>query len=194
MSDRSIAIIPARGGSQRIPLKNILEFHGKPIIAHSILTARLCGLFDKVIVSTDDQRIASVARAYGSKIHQRSRMLAQDEVGTQEVTAAVLNWWTQCAHGTLPEFACCIYATAPMLHPGDLIAAAALKPRHSYVYVPGYFYFGHTLAFIAAVPIEAGFEMPFPGSRYIDINTEDDWRRAEGMYQEMKRPQTEATG
>ena len=190
----NIAIIPARAGSKRIPKKNVRPFHGKPILAYSIETAIKCGLFEAVVVSTEDQDFAAVAKHYGAKVHMRPARLADDITGTQEVMRSALTWWKD-THGDQPsELACCIYATAPMLHPGDLIAAAALKPRHSYVYVPGYFYFGHTLAFIAAVPIEDGFEMPFPGSRYIDINTEDDWRRAERMYQEMRRPQTEAAG
>ena len=88
-----IAVIPARGGSKRIPRKNIRAFAGKPIIAYSIAAARECGLFDRIIVSTDDEEIAAVARAFGAETpFRRPPELSDDHTGTDPVTAHALTW------------------------------------------------------------------------------------------------------
>ena len=81
-----IAIIPARGGSKRIPKKNIKEFSGKPIIAWSIEAAKMCNMFDRIIVSTDDFEIASIAKQYGADVpFMRPKNLADDYTGTSAV-------------------------------------------------------------------------------------------------------------
>jgi len=106
---KSIAIIPARGGSKRIPRKNIKDFFGKPLIAYSIETALKSELFDKVVVSTDDEEIAQIAQMYGAEVLQRPKELADDFTGTGDVTAHALSVYR--GYG----FVCTIYATAPLL-------------------------------------------------------------------------------
>ncbi len=106
---RSIAIIPARGGSKRIPKKNIKDFFGKPLIAYSIQTALKSELFEKVVVSTDDDKIEKIAKEYGAEVLKRPKELADDFTGTGDVTKHALSVYKGY------EFACTIYATAPML-------------------------------------------------------------------------------
>jgi CMP-N-acetylneuraminic acid synthetase len=89
----NIAIIPARGGSKRIPRKNIKPFHGKPMIAYSIDAAIASGCFDKVIVSTDDQDIADVAKQYGAEVpFLRPADIADDYATTMDVMAHAIQW------------------------------------------------------------------------------------------------------
>lgn len=116
----NIAVIPARGGSKRIPRKNIKPFCGKPMIAWSIAAARQSGCFDRIIVSTDDDEIAAVAEAHGADApFRRPANLANDHTPTVPVIAHAVRW----QQTTAPvERACCIYATAPMLRPADLQA------------------------------------------------------------------------
>lgn len=115
-----VAIIPARGGSKRIPHKNIKPFAGKPIIGYSIEAAKECGLFDRVIVSTDDEEIASVARSFGAEIpFLRPKTLADDFTGTNAVVKHAINWLAD--QGSSVDYACCIYATAPFLKPEYLV-------------------------------------------------------------------------
>ena len=110
----NLAIIPARGGSKRIPRKNIKDFCGKPIIAYSIETAIKSGLFDKVIVSTDDEEIAEVARNYGAETpFMRPEELADDYTGTTAVAKHAIEWYLE--QGIEFENICLIYATAPFL-------------------------------------------------------------------------------
>jgi pseudaminic acid cytidylyltransferase len=109
-----IAVIPARGGSKRIPRKNIKDFLGKPIIAYSIEAALGSGIFDRVIVSTDDREIASVAKSYGAETpFFRPNDISGDHVGTNTVVKHAVNWLAE--QGQECEFVCCIYATAPFL-------------------------------------------------------------------------------
>ena len=114
-----VAIIPARGGSKRIPRKNIKPFMGRPMIGWSIQAARDCGLFDRIIVSTDDDEIAEVARAEGAETpFLRPAELANDHAGTGAVIIHALQWLID--NGQAADAACCIYATAPMLDPDRL--------------------------------------------------------------------------
>lgn len=114
-----IAIIPARGGSKRIPRKNIKDFHGKPIIAYSIEAALISGCFDEVCVSTDDNEIAEVALRYGATIpFIRPADLADDYASTQDVMSHALNWYKQ--NNRVITHVCCIYATAPFITPEAL--------------------------------------------------------------------------
>lgn len=117
---KAVAIIPARGGSKRIPRKNIKAFHGKPLIAYSIEIALASKLFDKVIVSTDDQEIADIATKYGAEVpFIRPKELSDDFSGTADVTAHALTWLKE--HGEIYDYVCTIYATAPLLQKEYLV-------------------------------------------------------------------------
>ncbi|OHD98035.1 MAG: pseudaminic acid cytidylyltransferase [Sulfurimonas sp. RIFCSPHIGHO2_12_FULL_36_9] len=116
----AVAIIPARGGSKRIPRKNIKDFFGKPLIAYSIQTAVESKLFDKVIVTTDDEEIAKIAKEYGAEVpFIRPKELSDDFTGTGDVVKHALNYLKE--HGEEFDFVCTIYATAPLLQPRYLI-------------------------------------------------------------------------
>ncbi len=129
-----LAVIPARGGSKRIPRKNIKEFCGKPMIAYSIESALRSGLFDEIVVSTDDEEIAAVAKAYGARIpFMRPADLANDHVGTIPVIAHAVRWFDTA--GFAPSAVCCIYATAPFVQPEDLRQGLNLLQTGSWEYV-----------------------------------------------------------
>jgi len=118
-------VIPARGGSKRIPRKNIREFLGKPIIAYSIETAIASLCFDKIIVSTDDEEIAQVARLYGAEVpFLRPKELSNDVAGTVEVIQHAVSFYE--SSGQLFDQICCIYATAPFIEENDLINSSSL--------------------------------------------------------------------
>ena len=117
---KAVAIIPARGGSKRIPRKNIKNFHGKPLIAYSIEVALKSELFDKVIVSTDDTEIADIAKKYGADIpFLRPKELADDFTGTEDVINHTLDYLK--VNGEVFDYTCTIYATAPLLQEKYLI-------------------------------------------------------------------------
>lgn len=119
------AIIPARGGSKRIPRKNIRDFCGQPMIAQSIARARESGVFDRIIVSTDDEDIAEVARTHGAETpFMRPASLADDYATSGEVVAHAARWLEDA--GCAPSVLCCIYATAPFLDAQDLRSSLAL--------------------------------------------------------------------
>lgn len=114
MSARRVAVITARGGSKRIPRKNIKPFLGKPIIAYSIEAALQTGLFDEVMVSTDDEEIADVAKKYGAKVpFMRSEKTSNDFATTAEVMTEVMETYEQ--NGNHFDYVCCIYPTAPFI-------------------------------------------------------------------------------
>ena len=120
----TIAVIPARGGSQRIPRKNIKPFCGKPIIAWSIEAARKCDLFDAVIVSTDDDNVAATAKAHGAEVpFRRPAALSDDRTGTAAVIGHATQWCLD--QGWTIDAVCCLYATAPLINPDDLRAGFA---------------------------------------------------------------------
>lgn len=193
-----VAIIPARGGSRRIPRKNIREFHGKPIIAYSIETALRSGLFDEVVVSTDDLEIGKAAAFHKARPLPRPPALACDEVGTQDVMRHALR--EIAAEGDcLIDYACCIYATCPLLTVEDLErgwTALLRNPTAQYAFAvaeepfgpAGYFYFGRAEAFLNDAPLvaEHSVMVPIPPERCVDINTEADWMRAEELYAAMQ--------
>ena len=115
-----IAIITARGGSKRIPKKNIREFCGRPIIAYSIETAIESGIFDKVMVSTDSEEIAGVAREFGAEIpFMRSVRNSDDISGTDDVLIEVIEEYKR--RGEYFDELCCIYPTAPFITPEKLL-------------------------------------------------------------------------
>lgn len=172
----NVAIIPARGGSKRIPRKNIRMFHGKPIIAYSIAAAQ--GVFDRVYVSTEDIDIASIAHFYGAKLLDRPA--EHDDVGTQEVTSFAISQIENVA-GASVDIACCIYPCAPMLRSSILeLSLQTVKRLAVPVYVDGWFYTGRPRWFDYQ-PLTAGQRWDLK-PQAIDINTEDDWKQAERMY------------
>jgi len=192
----NIAIIPARGGSRRIPRKNIKIFHGKPIIAYSIEAARKSNKFECVVVTTDDSEIASVAFEYGATVYRRPSSLGKDEIGTQQVVRECL-----MGMGYFEGDACCIYATAPLISHIDLQNAHARMDRdESLQYVfsvttdgvciadTGQWYWGRIKAFINKAPLvgHSTSIWPLPDSMCCDINTPEDWIRAEQMYAALK--------
>jgi len=114
MISKNIAIIPARSGSKRIPKKNIREFCGKPIIAYSIIAAKESGLFDHIIVSTDSEEVAQIASKWGADVpFIRPKELADDFTGTDSVLVHGIQE-AEKVYGHI-DYACCIYATVPLL-------------------------------------------------------------------------------
>jgi len=111
---KALCVIPARGGSKRIPKKNIRPFLGKPIISYSIEAALECGLFDEVMVSTDNNNIAEISKKYGAKVpFMRSSKSADDFASTVDVLVEVINQYLDLDKKF--DFACCIYPTAPFV-------------------------------------------------------------------------------
>ncbi|MBV7511365.1 pseudaminic acid cytidylyltransferase [Pseudomonas sp. PDM25] len=222
-----VAIIPARGGSKRIPRKNLKPFDGVPMIVRSIRTALDCGLFDQVVVSTDDQEIADVARAHGAQVpFVRPVELADDFTGTAAVIVHALS--------QLPifDYVCCIYATAPLLQAKYLRQGHELLVQHpdkSFAFsvtgfgfpvqraltldeqgaltslypefrntrsqdLPeayqdaGQFYWGRREAWLRGDVLFSPASLPVILPRYLvqDIDTLEDWKRAEYLYAALK--------
>jgi len=116
---KNLAIIPARGGSKRIPGKNIRDFCGRPILSYSIQAARECGIFEEVMVSTDDDRIAEIGRQFGAVVpFMRSAATADDRTPLAEAILEVLLAYE--ARGKNFDNICCILATAPFLTHEDI--------------------------------------------------------------------------
>ncbi len=121
---KSIAVITARGGSKRIPKKNIREFCGKPIIAYTIEAALECGCFDEVMVSTDSEEIADVAKAYGASVpFMRSEKTSDDFATTRDVLLEVIEQYR--SRGIEFDYLTCLYPTAPFLTADKLKAAVS---------------------------------------------------------------------
>ncbi|OGV50865.1 MAG: pseudaminic acid cytidylyltransferase [Lentisphaerae bacterium GWF2_52_8] len=113
---KTVAIIPARGGSKRIPDKNVRDFAGNPMLSYPISAAKDAGIFDRIIVSTDSERIASIAKDCGAELpFIRPPELANDFAGTEDVMFHALDWLKAAGYDV--EYFCCIYATAPFLKP-----------------------------------------------------------------------------
>ena len=226
----NLAVIPARGGSKRIPRKNIKFFGGKPMIAWSIEAALRSGLFDQVVVSTDDTEIADVARAYGATIpFVRPVDLSNDHAGTIPVIQHAIDWFVQ--RDQTPGTVCCIYATAPfvqsediqrgldslLLHESDYAFAVTSYAfpiqravrllengrvqmfDHRYeaarsqdlveaYHDAGQFYWGRASAWLDAKPIFGDGSVPvmLPRHRVQDIDTPEDWMRAEWLFKAMQ--------
>jgi len=217
------AAIPARGGSKRIPRKNLKPFSGKPMIAWSIEAAKSSGLFDRIIVSTDDAEIAEVAKQWGAEVpFMRPDALSNDHAGTTPVIAHATQW--ALAQGMDVEAVCCIYATAPFVQVDDLkrgwealesgdwdyaftvtdFSAPIFRafrqtkeggiemfyPEHFAarsqdlpvaLHDAGQFYWGRPAAWIEGKRIFDHRSKPvlIPRWRVQDIDTPDDWERAE---------------
>lgn len=225
-----LAIIPARGGSKRIPHKNIRPFHGRPIIGWSIETAKKSGLFDMVAVSTDDEGIADVARREGATVpFMRPASLADDFSSSDQVVAHAVA--TLRTNGLHFEDVCCIYATAPFVTVSSLQEASHLLTRRGHGFVVpvtsfeypiqralrrgrdgtlsmfqpeymntrsqdleetfhdvGQFYWGKAEAFLLDLPMFTDNSVSVKLPRYLvhDIDTPEDWRRAELMFAALK--------
>ncbi len=226
----NIAIIPARGGSKRIPHKNIKEFCGKPMIAWSIEAAKVSELFDHIIVSTDDHEIAEVAKQWGAAVpFRRPTELSNDYAGTTEVIAHATQWALD--QGLDLEAVCCIYATAPFIQKTDLKRGLESLKSGSWDYTftvtdfaspifrsfkqtsdgglemffpehfnkrsqdlpvalhdAGQFYWGRPSAWLECKRIFDRNSKPIiiPCWRVQDIDTDDDWHRAEIMFKLLK--------
>lgn len=227
----AIAIIPARGGSKRIPRKNIKFFNGKPMIAWSIEAALKSGCFNQVVVSTDDEEIANVARQFGADVpFIRPLELSNDYAGTTEVIQHAIQ--TLLAQEAVVDYACCLYATAPFVTTDDiqkgyqlLVDSESIDYAFSVTAYPypiqralrmtdegrikmchpenfqkrsqdleetfhdaGQFYWGTVDAWLNARMVFSEKSMPvvLPHYRVQDIDTMDDWIRAEMMYKVLQ--------
>ena len=116
---KNIAVIPARGGSKRLPRKNVIEFLGKPIIAYTIEAALQTSIFDRVVVSTEDVEIAEVALRFGAQVSMRPVSLATDASTVAEVCSDLLE--REKVDGRVYDVLCCLYATAPLRTSKDII-------------------------------------------------------------------------
>lgn len=222
-------MIPARGGSKRIPRKNVKPFCGQPMIAWSIAAARDSGCFDRIIVSTDDDEIAEIAEAHGAEVpFRRPADLSNDHAPTVPVVAHAVRWQQATAS---VDYACCIYATAPMLRAADIRAGylALQKTGGNYAFSvtsyafpiqralmldgqdrvamfqpefadtrsqdlieayhdAGQFYWGRTDAWLDGLPIfdAASIAIRLPRKHVQDIDTLEDWERAELMFEAIR--------
>lgn len=223
-----IAIIPARGGSKRIPRKNVKLFAGKPMIAYAIDAARRSGLFDHIVVSTDDAEIASLGCAAGAETpFVRPQELADDHTPTVPVIAHAIG---ACALlGWNISQVCCIYPGVPFLEPDDLARGLELLDRgiapYAFPVTPfsspiqralrragdgrvaplnpqfvstrtqdlepayhdaGQFYWGVASAWLGGLGIhDNGVSIVLPEWRVVDIDTPDDWERAEIIHRAL---------
>jgi pseudaminic acid cytidylyltransferase len=234
---RRVAVIPARGGSQRIPRKNVKTFAGRPMITHAISTAWASGLFAEVIVSTDDEEIATLAQQAGAALpFRRPPALATHEAGTLPVIAHALQWLRDQA--AEPAALCCLYPCTPLLEPQDLQRGLALLedsgapyafpvlafesppqralglgadgrvlplfPGHAATrtqdlppafHDAGQFYWGRPEAWAAGLsPLEHGAAFALAPDRAVDIDTPEDWARAEWLYERRLATRQDALG
>ncbi|WP_443640367.1 pseudaminic acid cytidylyltransferase [Candidatus Njordibacter sp. Uisw_039] len=221
----NIAIIPGRGGSKRIQRKNIKGFADKPMIAHAIIAAKGCGLFDHIIVSTDDEEIAKIARLWGAETpFKRPDSLADEFTPIVPVIAHAIRACLDI--GWFVDYVCCIFPCSPFISADDLIATLTdLQAQDADFIYPvtefahpvqramrrlssgrmqflnpeselsrtqdlektyhdaGQFYWGQTNAWLEHKKMHTdGLGYPIPNWRVIDIDTEDDWKRAELLF------------
>lgn len=221
----NVAIIPARGGSKRVPRKNIKQFAGKPMIAHAITAALESGLFDHVVVSTDDEEIADIARQWGAEVpFMRPPDLADDHTPTVPVIAHAVRACQEL--GWQFDHVCCIYPGVPFIRVGDLKQAFALlasskaaycypvaefpsaiqralrhlpdgrvqpfQPQYEWTrtqdlepafYDAGQFYWGKVESWLGGLGLQShGSGLVIPQWRVVDIDTPEDWRRAEILF------------
>ena len=226
-----LAVIPARGGSKRIPRKNIKDFCGKPMIAWSVTAAQESGCFDRIIVSTDDAEIAEVAKAAGAEVpFMRPAELSDDHTGTIPVIGHAIEWMRDQA-GFNATQVCALYATAPFVQAEDLqrgwqalyttgmdyafaVTSYAFPIQRAIRLTPeggvemfdpsqfakrsqdledayhdaGQFYWGKASAWLAGAPIftHAAVPVMLPRHRVQDIDTMEDWARAEWLFKAMR--------
>jgi len=157
----NVAIIPARGGSKRIPRKNIKDFCGKPIIAWSIKAAKISKLFDRIIVSTDDIEIAEIAKVHGAEVpFLRPEFISDDHTHTEEVIVHAIEWMQN--KGVNPDKVCCIYATAPFILADDLRKGMELLESGNWQFVFSATTFAYPIFRSFQVREGGGLEMFFP--------------------------------
>lgn len=226
-----LAVIPARGGSKRIPRKNIKDFCGRPMIAWPISVALESGCFDHVIVSTDDEEIAEVAQAAGAEVpFRRPPALSDDFAPTIPVVQHAIKQAEIC-FGPASEI-CCLYATAPFVQASDLRAGQALLRTEGSTYVfpitsfpfpiqralrrdpaghvemfepenfhrrsqdleeawhdAGQFYWAMSETWRTGAPVfgRGAIGLPLPRERVQDIDTPEDWRRAEFLFRALQQ-------
>ncbi len=157
----SIAIIPARGGSKRIPRKNVFPIQGIPMIGYAILAAKKSELFEKVIVSTDDAEIGAIAKSFGAEVPQyRSTELSDDFATTIDVLADAIN--SSWLGKSNPQYVCCIYATTPLLQATHLIESYKLIKDQDVDYVFPAAPFKHTVQRAFQLRQDNGLQMIFP--------------------------------
>lgn len=163
---RRIALIPARGGSKRIPRKNVKPFAGKPIMAWPMAAAKSCGLFDEVVVSTDDEDIAATARACGAdRVLIRPKALADDHTALRPVLRQVI---TDLETGSeaVTEL-CCIYATAAFLAPADLVSGFSHLSDNDVDYSVSAVAYAHPVQRAFFENENGGVEMAYPEQRVV---------------------------
>jgi N-acylneuraminate cytidylyltransferase len=157
----NVAIIPARGGSKRIPRKNIRNFCGKPMIAWSIEAAKASQCFSKILVSTDDYEIADISRQYGAEVpFMRPKELSDDHTGTAPVIAHAIDWLNN--QGQTVQLACCIYATAPFIQAEDICSGLQLMRGGEWKYVLSATTFGYPIFRSFGKNEKGGVRMFFP--------------------------------
>lgn len=202
-----VAIIPARGGSVRIPRKNLKLFFGLPIMAYSIECARRSSLFNEVYISTEDDEIAAMALRLGCPVIKRPPELAEigaSDCGTQEVARHALVHLQET--GQKIDFVCCIYPTAPLMTVSELRVGlkAVRQPDAAYAFAvgldplrdAGQWYWAKAWHLLARTPMTMNgadsYKIVVPEARVCDINTEADWTRAEQLYRDMMNAKNEA--
>jgi pseudaminic acid cytidylyltransferase len=124
-----LCVIPARGGSKRLPRKNIIDFKGKPIISYTIEAAIKTKLFERVIVSTEDEEIANISKKYGAEIVKRSKKLASDNARIIDVCLDLLE--TEALKGVKYNILCCLLPTAPLRNTIDILKTVELVKNKS---------------------------------------------------------------
>jgi pseudaminic acid cytidylyltransferase len=166
---RNLCIIPARGGSKRIPRKNIKDFNGKPMIAWAIETAIKSNLFDEIMISTEDAEIAEISQKYGAIVpFFRTEKNSDDLSGTEDVIIEVLNQYQLI--GRTFDYVCCIYPTTPLMTPERLIEAKAKLIDGNFDTVFPVLKYGHPLQ--RSLKIQQG-KIKAVWPEYIDYRTQD---------------------
>ncbi|MCI6655871.1 MAG: pseudaminic acid cytidylyltransferase [Clostridium sp.] len=170
MKKRTIAIIPARGGSKRIPKKNIKKFCGNPIILYSIKAAIESGIFDEVMVSTDSKEIASIAREYGANVpFYRSEELSGDYASTAQVVMEVLQKYKD--NKEIYDYAVCIYPTAPFLTPEIICKAQNIMEQYNPDEVIGVVEFSYPPQRCYSITNDGLMEYKY--KEFVDIRSQD---------------------
>jgi len=166
---RTLAIIPARGGSKRIPRKNIMNFLGKPMIAYPIENSIRSGIFDEVMVSTEDNEIAEIAKKYGAQIpFMRSEINANDTAGTEDVIFEVLNSYEKL--NIHFDIVCCIYPSTPLLTAESLISSKEKLINENYDSLFPVIRYGHPIQRSMKI-VNGKIQMVWPENA--DVRTQD---------------------
>jgi len=162
MTFRAIAVIPARGGSKRIPRKNARMFAGKPMIAHSIAAALNSEAIEEVLVSTDDQEIREISLKHGALVpFIRPSELSDDQTSLMEVMAHAARWAKRQSSST--RYICCLFATAPLVSAKDIAAGLDLIQSGSWSYVFGATTYAYPIFRSFELLPSGGLQMFFPG-------------------------------